>query len=235
MLEKTFVSYLTESIVKNWRITALSDYKGESFTYGDVAKYVIHFHKLFDELGIEQGQKIAVVGKNSARWGILYISIVTYGAVVVPILPDFRAEDLKGIIDHSDSVLLFAGNKIMDDIDCSAVKQLYGIIKIEDYSLLKCYDKKLEDAFDVSGLGDTIISDNYTPEKISFKDIANDRQAVLSYTSGTTGFTKGVMLPHNSLAANIKFAQNNMPLKSGDKIVSFLPLAHTFGAAPESS
>ncbi len=233
MLEKTFVSYLTESIVKNWGITALTDYKGESFTYGEVGIYVAHFHKLFKKLEIKQGEKIAVVGKNSARWGILYISIVTYGAVVVPILPDFKAEDLKGIIDHSDSVLLFAGDKMMDNLDCSAIKKMYGVIKIDDYSLLKCYDGKLEDAYSVSGLGDVLNVADYSPENITFKDIPNERQAVLSYTSGTTGFTKGVMLTHNSLAANVRFAQNNMPLKSGDRIVSFLPLAHTFGAAFE--
>ncbi len=233
MLEKTFVSYLTESILKNWEITALTDYNGESFTYGEVGTYVVQFHKLFNNLGIKQGEKVAIVGKNSARWGILYISIVTYGAVVVPILPDFKAEDLKGIIDHSDSVLLFAGGKMMDDLDCAAVKKMFGVIKIDDFSLLKCYTGKLEDAYEISGLATVPDVSDFRPADITFPDIPNDRQAVLSYTSGTTGFTKGVMLPHNSLAANIKFAQNNMPLKSGNNIVSFLPLAHTFGAAFE--
>ncbi len=233
MLEKTFVSYLTESIVDNWKITALNDYKGKSFTYGEVGKYIIRFHKLFKSLGVQQGDKIAVVGKNSARWGILYISIVTYGAVVVPILPDFKVSDLKRIIDHSDSILLFTNDKVMANIDCAEVKKLQGVIKINDFSLLKCHSDNLVKAYEASELGKALNLTDYSPKDLIFPDISNDKQAVLSYTSGTTGFTKGVMLSHNSLAANIRFAQNYMPLKSGDKIVSFLPLAHTFGAAFE--
>ncbi len=233
MLEKTFVSYLTENIVNNRNITALTDYRGESFTYGEVGKYIIHLHKLFENFGLQQGDKVAIVGKNSARWGILYISIVTYGAVVVPILPDFKVDDLKRIIDHSDSILLFASDKIMDSIDCSEVKKIQGVIKINDFSLLKCYSDKLVKAYEDSGLGKDLNLVEYSPKDLIFPDISNDKQAVLSYTSGTTGFTKGVMLAHNSLAANIRYAQNYMPLKSGDKIVSFLPLAHTFGAAFE--
>ena len=233
MLENTFVSYLTESIVNNWEITAFTDYKGESFTYGEIGVFVIRFHKLFENFGIQQGDKIAIVGKNSARWGILYISIVTYGAVVVPILPDFKADDLKRIIDHSDSILLFSSDKIMERIDCIAVKKLQGVIKINDFSLLKCYSDKLVKAYKTSKLDKEINLTEYSPKDLVFPDVLNDKQAVLSYTSGTTGFTKGVLLAHNSLAANIRFAHNYMPLKSGDKIVSFLPLAHTFGAAFE--
>lgn len=233
MLEKTFVSYLTESIVNNWEIEALADYKGESFTYGDVGKYIIRIHKLFENSGIQQGDKIAILGKNSARWGILYISIVTYGAVVVPILPEFKVNDLKRIIDHSDSILLFAGDKMMDSINCSEFEKLQGIIKINDFSLLKCYSDKLLKAYEDSGLDKLLDLDDSSSKDISFPDVSNNKQAVLSYTSGTTGFTKGVMLAHNSLAANIRYAQNHIPLKSGDKIVSFLPLAHTFGAAFE--
>ena len=233
MLEKTFVSYLTESIVNNWEITALTDYKGESFTYGEIGVLVIRFHKLFESFGIQQGDKIAIIGKNSARWGILYISIVTYGAVVVPILPDFKSDDLKRIIDHSDSVLLFASDKMMERIDCTEVKKLQGVLKINDFSLLKCYSDKLVKAYKFSRLDKALNLTEYSPKDMVLPDILNNKQAVLSYTSGTTGFTKGVMLAHNSLAANIRFAHNNMPLKSGDKIVSFLPLAHTFGAAFE--
>ena len=233
MLEKTFVSYLTESIVKNWGITALTDYNGESFTYGEVGLYVKRFHKMFDSLGVKQGDKIAIVGKNSARWGIVYISIVTYGAVVVPILPDFKIDVLKEIIDHSESMLLFAGDKMMDNLDCPEVKKLHGVIKIDDYSLKECHSGKLKKAFETTGFGEDFNVTDYDPKDLAFGEISNDKQLMLSYTSGTTGFTKGVMLLHNSLAANVRFARNFMPLKSGDKIVSFLPLAHTFGGAFE--
>jgi len=233
MLEKPFVSYLTKSITKNWKLTALSDYKGESFTYGETGTYIIHFHKLFKNFGVQQGDKIAIVGKNSARWGILYISIVSYGAVVVPILPEFKTDDLKRIIDHSDSVLLFTGERIMDSIDCSEIKKMQGVININDFSLLKCYSDKLVKAYKTSGIGKELNIADFGPKNMIFPAISNDKQALLSYTSGTTGFTKGVMLAHNCLAANIRYAQNFMPLKMGDKIVSFLPLAHTFGAAFE--
>ena len=233
MLDKTFTSYLTDSIVKNREIIALSDYKGESFTYGEIGMYILRFHKLFDSFGIKQGDKIAIVGKNSARWGILYISVVTYGAVVVPILPDFKVDDLRGILDHSDSILLFAGDKMMDNLDCPEVNKLQGVIKINDFTLQKCHSDKLEKAYEASGLGKPFDVSDYNQDDLVLPDISNDKLAVLSYTSGTTGFTKGVMLSHNSLAANIRFAQNNMPLKSGDNIVSFLPLAHTFGGAFE--
>jgi long-chain acyl-CoA synthetase len=233
MLEKTFVSYLTDSIAKNWEITALTDYNGESFTYGEVGLYVDRFHKMFEKLGVQQGDKIAIVGKNSARWGIVYISIVTYGAVVVPILPDFKIDVLKEIIDHSGTILLFAGDKMMDNLDCPEVKKLQGVIKIDDYSLKECHSDKLKDAFETAGFGGDFNVADFSPKDMVFPDIKNDKQVMLSYTSGTTGFTKGVMLLHNSLAANIRFARNFMPLKSDDKIVSFLPLAHTFGGAFE--
>ncbi|RLC24158.1 MAG: long-chain fatty acid--CoA ligase [Deltaproteobacteria bacterium] len=233
MLEKTFVSYLSDSITKNWDIPALADYNGKSFTYREIGASIIRFHKLFNELGINPGEKVAIVGKNSARWGILYLSIVTYGAVVVPVFPDFKANDLKGILDHSDSVLLFADEKVIETIDCSDLDKLYGILKIDDYSLLKCKTENLTNAYEKSELGKIIDATNVKPSDLNLPEIPNDNLAVLSYTSGTSGFTKGVMLAHNSLAANIRFAQNNMPLKAGDSIVSLLPMAHTFGCAFE--
>jgi long-chain acyl-CoA synthetase len=233
MIQKTFVSYLTDSIIKNWDIKALADYKGESFTYSEVGIYVHKVHLLFNELGIKEGDKIGIVGKNSARWGILYIAIVTYGAVVVPILPDFKKDDLREIINHSDTILLFAGESNLANLDCPEVDKLQGVLKIEDFSLQKCIDDKLKTAWVKSGLGNPDDLSGFTSDDFKIADVSNEKLAVLSYTSGTTGFTKGVMLQHNSLAANIKYAQENMPLKPGDNIVSFLPLAHTFGCAFE--
>ncbi len=233
MLEKTFVSYLSDSIAKNWEIKAIGDYNGESFTYSEIGLFIIRFHKLYKTLGIKQGDKVAIVGKNSAHWGILYISIVTYGAVVVPIFPDFKAEDLKEILNHSDSVLLFADEKIMELLDCSELNKLFGVLKIEDFSLVKCKSDELINAFEKSELGKKIDASKSKSTDLDIPEITNEKLAVLSYTSGTSGFTKGVMLSHNSLAANIRFAQNNMPLKAGDNIVSLLPMAHTFGCAFE--
>ena len=233
MLEKTFVSYLSDSIVKNRDIPSLADYNGESFTYVEVGIIVLRFHKFFSAIGIEQGEKIAIVGKNSARWGIIYIAVVTYGAVIVPILPDFKVDDMKEIINHSDSILLFADDQAMKDLECPDVTKLKGVLRINDFSIQKCHADELIGAFEASGLEKPIDVDDYQGSELVFPVIENDKLAVISYTSGTTGFTKGVMISHNSLAANIRYAQNNMPLKSGDNIVSFLPLAHTFGCAFE--
>ncbi|MFN8255217.1 MAG: AMP-binding protein [Bacteroidales bacterium] len=230
MLDKNFVSYLQESIVNNWNYTALSDYEGESFTYSEVAHYIEKFHTVFREAGIKKGEKIVVLGKNSARWGILYLSVITFGAVVVPVLPDFKTDDLHEIINHSDAVLVFLGGTLSGKIDISKTPAVKGIIAIDDFSMLKSNSSELIDAFSKANF-----TTNNTNKSFNFslKNILNKDLAVISYTSGTTGSTKGVMLNHNSLAANIRFAQRNMQLKAGDKIVSFLPLAHAFGAAFE--
>jgi long-chain acyl-CoA synthetase len=231
MLRENFIRYIESSIQKNWEFNALSDYQGESFTYSEVAGHIYQFHKLFRESGINTGDKIALMGKNSARWGILYISIVSYGAVVVPILPDFKSEDLHEIVNHSDSRLLFAGGTLTDIINPALLPNIMGIIAIDNFSLLNSMSEKLNSAFNTirQNLSDT----KPTRETFKLPEIPNQNLAIISYTSGTTGFIKGVMLNHNSLAANIRFAQRNMPLQSGDKIVSFLPLAHAFGAAFE--
>jgi len=233
MLEKSFVSYLEDSLKKNWDFTALSDYEGESYTYAEIATSIHKFHELFKEAGIFEGAKIALVGKNSARWGVLYLSIVSYGAVVVPILPDFKPDDLHEIINHSDSTLLFAGGTLTGKFEFSKMPNLLGIIAIDDFSLLQSKSEKLDSIFKLNGFD--VKKNKLTEIKDDFHlpYVGNENLALISYTSGTTGFTKGVMLQHNSLAANIRFAQRNMPLKAGDKIVSFLPLAHAFGAAFE--
>ncbi len=233
MLEKTFVSYLSDSIIKNWEITALADYNGDSVTYGEIGIYILRCHKLFKDMGIQEGDKIAIIGKNSFRWGILYISIVSYGAVAVPILPDFKPDDMKEILDHSDSILLFADDQMTANLECPELNKIQGVLRINDFSLQKCESDKLKSAYESSGLGNSFDIADYKAGDMVFPVVGNDKLAVLSYTSGTTGFTKGVMISHNSLAANIRYAQNNMPLKSGDSIVSFLPLAHTFGCAFE--
>ncbi len=233
MLEKTFVSYLSDSIVKNWEITALADYNGESVTYGEIGIHILRFHKLFKNIGIREGDKIAIVGKNSFHWGILYMSIVTYGAVAVPVLPDFKPDVMKGILEHSDSILLFADDQAIANLECPELSKILGILCINDFSLQKCVSDKLKNAYETSGLGVSFDVAEFKPGDMVFPEVGNDKLAVLSYTSGTTGFTKGVMVSHNSLAANIRYAHNNMPLKSGDSIVSFLPLAHTFGCAFE--
>jgi long-chain acyl-CoA synthetase len=233
MLEKNFVNYLEDGIQNNWEHEALSDYQGETFKYSEIAGHVKYFHQLFAKIGINSDDKIALVGKNSARWAILYISVVSYGATLVPILPDFKSDDLHEIVNHSDSVLLFVGSMVNSRIDASKMPNLIGVLAIDDFSILNTSSDQLRKAHDTEILKSVIESTIKGGKNFSLPTVSNDKLAIISYTSGTTGFTKGVMLPHNSLAANVRFAQNNMDLKTRDKIVSFLPLAHAFGAAFE--
>ncbi len=234
MLKENFVAYFESSIKKNWDLNALSDYNGEDYTYAETAKQILYLHLIFKNAGIKKGDKIGLIGKNSARWGITYIAVVTYGAVIVPILPDFKPDDVHNIVNHSDSVLLFAGDAVFELLDANKMTQVMGIISVNSFKLVHTSSKEFESVLKNAGSKFAeIYKDGITPENIHFDNIPNSDLAVISYTSGTTGFSKGVMLPHNSLAANIRFAHHHMPLNPGDPIVSFLPLAHTYGCAFE--
>jgi len=233
MIKERFIGYIEDSIRKNWDIVALANYKGNSFKYSEIAASIIRLHMIFEKAGIMEGDKISLAGKNSANWCTVYMAAVTYGAVIVPILPDFRPEDLMNIINHSDSKLLVADRNLMEKLDYSEMPAVSTVLATEDFAIIDGTDE------DVKSLVENIEKiykerfPELKPEMIKFSDIDNEELAVLSYTSGTTGFSKGVMIPHRSLAANIRYAQNNMPLDPGDDIVSFLPLAHTYGCAFE--
>jgi long-chain acyl-CoA synthetase len=234
MIPEQFVDYVEKSIKKNWNLPALSDYNGESLTYADTANYILKFQLLFDRLGINKGDKIALVGKNSARWACIYLSVVSYGAVIVPILADFKPDDIQSIINHSDSVLLFSSDAIFQLLDPSKMPALIGFISLNTFGLFNGGADKLKSVMD--SLDAEFVKQyplGLVADKFALPHIGNEELAVISYTSGTTGFSKGVMLQHNSLASNVRYAQNNMPLKSGDPIVSFLPLAHSYGCAFE--
>jgi len=225
MLKENFTRYILQSIAENREKKALTDYEGETFTYGDVELYISRMHKFFRAFGLQEGDKVALVGKNSSRWGIVYLAVVTYGAVIVPVLPDFREDDLHEIIAHSDAILLFAGESFLDKVDYNRLAAIRATIAIESFSRVWARTPEDTAAPDAGS--------ERTGEHFHVAEVPNDRLAVISYTSGTTGNTKGVMITHNALAANVRYARNNMPLKSGDPIVSFLPLAHTFGCAFE--
>jgi long-chain acyl-CoA synthetase len=230
MLREVFVHYIRDSIKKNWTIQALADYKGEGFTYQQVGEYILRIHALYKELGIQRGDKISLVGKNSARWCIVYLATVSYGAVIVPILPDFKPDDIQKIIIHSDSVLLFSTDAIFESFNPRIVNDLKGIISLNSFEPLQGDSSSFK-----AGMQQfrNMQLTSLSAEEFGLPEVSNADLAVISYTSGTTGHSKGVMLNHNSLAANIRFAQNNMPLRAGDPIVSFLPLAHAYGCAFE--
>jgi long-chain acyl-CoA synthetase len=228
MIKERLIGYIEQSIRQNWEIEALSNYKEKGYSYKAIAEKIIQIHKLFKGSGIKEGEKIALVGRNSANWCVTYLATITYGAVIVPILPDFKPEDLINIINHSDSRILFVDEKIYDNFDIKRLPEIIGVISLDDFKIAP-FEQSIS-AIDINHPDST---QELRKEDIKFSGISNDNLAVISYTSGTTGFSKGVMLTHNSLAANIRYAQNNMPLKPGDPIVSFLPLAHTYGCAFE--
>jgi long-chain acyl-CoA synthetase len=233
MIRERLIGYIEQSIKQNWDIEALSNYKEKGYSYKEIAQKILKIHIFLKDSGIKEGDKVALVGRNSANWCVVYLATVTFGAVVVPILPDFKPEDLTNLINHSDALLLFADDKIYETLDNNKIPQIEGVVSLEDFSMITSGNSKVKEAFSGHEEKYSTAYPDLKPEHIKFSDISNDKLAVISYTGGTTGFSKGVMITHNSLAANVRFAQNNMPLKPGDPLVSFLPLAHTYGCAFE--
>lgn len=234
-MKENFVQFIENSIKKNWSLNAFADYKGESMTYADVAERIAMLHMVFDAFGVRPGDKVALFGKNATHWGVAYLATITYGAVIVPILPDFKPSDVHHIVNHSDSVLLFAADFLYEPLEESKMENIRGTISLADFSIIS--KRKPKQAVDLlKNLKDVFMKkfgEAFSPDSIQFPKVPNDSLAVISYTSGTTGFSKGVMIPHNSLIANVVYANNNMPLQPGDAIVSFLPLAHAYGCAFE--
>lgn len=234
MLKENLIEYFENSIKQNWELPAFSDYKGSTYYYKDVARKITRIHIMFEQCGVKKGDKIALLGKNSANWAMTYLSAITYGAVVVPILPDFHPNDMHHIINHSDSVILFVEDSIWENLDESNIPDLRAVISLNDFGILSESNK--ENVREVYNNLNQIYTERFgnngvDVNQFELETISNKEIGALNYTSGTTGFSKGVMLPLNSLAANIRFALENMPLQPGDNMVSFLPLAHTYGCA----
>lgn len=216
-----------ETIRKNWTSPAFSDFQGESYTYREVGSRIVFLHHFFDKAGIEKGDKIALLGSNSSLWGISFLGILTYGAVVVPVLPDFSADNIHHIINHSDSKLVIINDSIFERLEIEKLQHLAGVMSLNNFSLLWSKNNKMTTALEK--IRETTGKREIKPEEIHFKQFESEDLCVISYTSGTSGFTKGVMLSRRSIGSNIQFAQDNMPLQAGDKIVSFLPMAHCYG------
>lgn len=226
-MKENFVELLEVSIKKNWTLNALSDFQKKPITFGDVAAKIAWFHDLFRKNHLQPGDKIALLGKNSTNWAVTCLATMSYGAVVVPILPDFKTDDIHHIVNHSDSKLFFCSEIIYEKLDESNMPALDSIFSLENFELLFTRKKTLKQYLHLQkNKGKKL---DVSAETFSLPKIPNEKLAEISYTSGTTGFSKGVMLPHNSLAANLVNAQNNMPLKTGDSILNFLPLAHSYG------
>lgn len=229
-----FNAYFQDAIQKYFNKTALSDYNGESYTFGEVGYDINKLHTGFKAIGIKAGDKIALLGKNSANWCKIYLATITYGAVIVPILPDFKPSDVHTIVNHSESILLFSEESIYKTLNLNEMQTIPMAIRIKDYTLLESKDEKISDKF-INALDNFTKTnpDGIKPEEIIFPKQNPDDLIVISYTSGTTGFSKGVMLPERSLRGNIDFARKNMTMYPGERILSILPLAHAFGCTVE--
>lgn len=234
MIQENLVTYFNVAIKENFQLPALSDYGGRTLTFKEVGETILKFHITFEKTGIKKGDKIALIGKNSANWGVAYLSVVTYGAVIVPILPDFLPQDVHYIVNHSEAKALFSASFIWSKLDINQMMDLQYVVGLEE--LMPLYSKvgHLDDIIhSLNGWLDDKFPDGLTSGHFQLPEVKNSELAEISYTSGTTGYSKGVMLLHNSLSVNVRFARNHMPLRSGDKIVSFLPLAHAYGLAFE--
>ncbi len=233
-MEETFIGYIENSIKKHWDLDALTDYKGATLQYKDVARKIEKLHIIFQESGIEKGDKIAVCGRNSSHWGVTFLAAVTYGAVIVPILHEFKPDNVHNIVNHSEAKLLFVGDVVWEGLNENAMPLLQGIFLMTDFSLLVSRNDKVTYAREhLNELFGKKFPKNFRKEHISYHQESADELAVLNYTSGTTSYSKGVMLPYRAIASNIKFAFEVLTLKAGDGVVSMLPMAHMYGLAFE--
>ncbi len=228
-MDKSFLSYVEQSVKEHWNLDALSDYQGSTLKYKDIAKGIAQLHILFEKADVKKGDKIALCGRNSSNWGVIFLAVLTYKAVCVPILHDFKADNIHHIVNHSDASLLFVGDNVWENLDESSMPNLKAIFLIRDFSLLIDRTGALPPV--LSRL-DRLLAEKYehfSPAAVSYQRDQPDELAYISYTSGTTSFSKGVMIPYRSLWSNLKFAQDNMEIKPGDRHVCMLPLAHAFG------
>lgn len=233
-MEKSFIAFVEKSIKENWDLDALTDYKGATLQYKDVARKIEKLHILLAESGIKPGDKVAVCGRNCSHWGVAFLAILTYGAVAVPILHEFKADNIHNIVNHSEARLLFVGDMVWEALNEAEMPLLEGIILMTDFTLLVCRSKQLEYAREhLNELFGKKFPRNFRREHVAYRCDEPEELAVINYTSGTTSFSKGVMLPYRSLWSNTQFAFEVLPLKPGDKVVSMLPMAHMYGLAFE--
>ena len=234
IMEQSFIAYIENSIKENWDLDALTDYKGATLQYKDVARKIEKVHLIFEASGIKKGDKIAICGRNSSHWGVTFLATLTYGAVAVPILHEFKADNIHNIVNHSEAKLLFVGDQVWENLNEAAMTILEGIILMTDFSILISRTEKLDYAREhLNELFGKKYPKNFRKEHIEYHKDQPEELAVINYTSGTTSYSKGVMLPYRSLWSNTAFAFEVLPLKAGDKIISMLPMAHMYGLAFE--
>jgi len=233
---KCFNLYVQETIVKHWNQDALTDYQGQTLQFNDVARKIEKLHILFENSNVKCGDKIAICGRNSAHWAVAFMATLTYGAVVVPILHEFNAEQVHNIVNHSEAKLLFVGDYAAKEIEADQMPHLEGIIHLPDFSLLCCRSKQLEYAREhLNMMFGSKYPKAFRPEHVAYYHNQPDELAMINYTSGTTGFSKGVMLPYRALWGNIDFCLEKLGphIPVGANMLSILPMAHMYGMAIE--
>lgn len=229
-LEQSFIALIEQNIKTNWYLNALTDYKGITLQYRDVARKIEKIHILLENAGIEKGDKIAICGRNSAHWTVTYLAVITYGAVVVPILHEFKADQVHNIVNHSEARLLFVGDQIWENLNEAAMPHLEGIIELKDFGVPVSRSEKLAYARDhLNEIFGHKFPCRFRPDDISYEKEKSEDLAIINYTSGTTGYSKGVMLPYRSILSNVLYCKEKIGLKAGDSVVSMLPLGHVFG------
>ena len=230
----SFNGYIQKAIVENWDHDALTDYQGITLQFHDVARKIEKLHILFENAGVKQGDKIAICGRNSAHWAVTFLATLTYGAVAVPILHEFNAEQIHNIVNHSESKLLFVGDFIVKTIKADEMPALEGIINLPDFSLFVSRSEKLNYAREhLNMMFGNKYPRAFRAEHVDYHVDQADELALINYTSGTTGFSKGVMLPYRTLWGNLDFCLRRLPVKPQDNMLSILPMAHMYGMSIE--
>ena len=234
MIQENFIKLYEQSFRENWDLPCYTDYgEDESYSYGQVAQEIAKLHLLFKHCSLRRGDKIAIIGKNNARWCIAYMATITYGAIVVPILQDFNPNDVHHIVNHSESVFLFTSDSIWEHLEEERLAGLRAVFSLSDFRCLHQRDGETINRF-LKHLDEEMhitYPKGFHREDVQYTTLSNDKVMLLNYTSGTTGFSKGVMLTGNNLAGNVTFGIRTELLKKGDKVLSFLPLAHAYGCA----
>ena len=234
MQHERFIKAIEDSIKNNWDFDALTDYNGATLQYKDLARKIEKMHIIFAESGVQKGDKIALCGRNSSHWGVAFIATVTYGAVAVPILHEFKADNVHSIVNHSEAKLLFVGDMVWENLNVDVMPNLEGVVLLNDFSLLVSRNDKLTYAREhLNELFGRKYPKNFRKEHVSYHHEEADELAIINYTSGTTSDSKGVMLPYRCLLSNLNFAYTAVPLKQGDAVISMLPMAHMYGLAFE--
>lgn len=230
-MKPSLIKLIEDSIRQNWDLKALTDFNGETLQYKDVARKIEKLHLMMEAAGIRPGDKIALCGRNSSNWYVAFLATLTYGAVIVPILHEFKPDNIHNIVNHSEARLLFVGDQVWENLNENSMPALEGILCLRDFTLTACRSDDLDYARrHLNELFGRKYPKLFTVDDVGYPAESSEEEvAVINYTSGTTGFSKGVMLPYRSLLSNILFCRSKMKLRQGDNMVSMLPMGHVFG------